>query len=345
MRKETRKIILTIVVAFVFSVAFNQEVRAEKKPYEIICNENEWQVLKLTNEERMKEGLEPLSTFKKLQAASNVRAKELITLFSHTRPDGSSCFTAYQEVGSYMTAGENIAAGYSNPSAVVEGWMNSPGHKANILQKNYAHLGVGYTTGGVYGKNWVQNFIGSCQCSSISMDEQTVKQYQQGTTISDMNRYLISQCSHGTCYIPLGDGMCSGYQKNKTGLQTITVTYQGLSTTFRVSIGEDASAEKSEKQTVKKPARVTGLKVKKAGAGKLLLTWKSMKNVNGYEVYMKTGGGSYKKIKTVKGSKKVKMTKKGVKKGTKYIFKVRAYKIADGKKYTGAFSKTKACKP
>ena len=114
-------------------------------------------VVELVNQERAKQGLSPLSTMTNLTAAANIRAPELVVLFDHNRPDGTQCFTALREanVTGYFTAGENIAAGYSTPEAVVNGWMNSSGHRANILNSSFTHIGVGY-----YNGYWVQMFIG-----------------------------------------------------------------------------------------------------------------------------------------------------------------------------------------
>jgi uncharacterized protein YkwD len=90
-----------------------------------------------------------------------VRAEELIQSFSHTRPDGTSCFTAFDEFGvDYRAAGENIAAGQKTPEDVVNSWMNSSGHRANILSENFTAIGVGVAedvNGTLY---WVQMFIG-----------------------------------------------------------------------------------------------------------------------------------------------------------------------------------------
>lgn len=116
------------------------------------------QVLKLVNAERAKEGLSALTTNTTLTSAANVRAKETKTLFSHTRPDGSSCFTALTQAGvTYKTAGENIAYGQKTPAAVVKAWMESPGHRANIMNANFHKVGIGvYQTGGVI--YWSQLF-------------------------------------------------------------------------------------------------------------------------------------------------------------------------------------------
>lgn len=114
------------------------------------------EVIRLVNAERAKEGLAALKTHTAISTAAQVRADELPTLFDHTRPDGSSCFTALDEAGvRYWTAGENIAAGYATPEQVVNGWMNSPGHRANILNSSFTTIGVGYHAEGNY---WVQLF-------------------------------------------------------------------------------------------------------------------------------------------------------------------------------------------
>ena len=118
-------------------------------------------VLEIMNEERANAGLGPLVMDPTLVNVATVRANEIIQSFSHTRPDGRDCFTAYAEQGaSYSCAGENIAAGYSSPEAVMEGWMNSPGHRANILNGSFGRVGVGLviSDAGGYRYYWVQNF-------------------------------------------------------------------------------------------------------------------------------------------------------------------------------------------
>lgn len=104
------------------------------------------EVVRLVNEARAAQGLPALKADAGVSAAAQVRASELRTLFSHTRPNGTSCFTALKEGGvSYRSAGENIAYGQQTPAAVMQAWMNSAGHRANILSKNYTTIGVGYT--------------------------------------------------------------------------------------------------------------------------------------------------------------------------------------------------------
>lgn len=115
-------------------------------------------VLELVNIERAAQGLGEMTLDDSLCSAAGIRANELITKFSHTRPDGTSCFTVLRELGiSYLATGENIAYGYMTPEQVMDGWMNSEGHRANILSPKYNKLGVGYVkTGSV--PYWVQLF-------------------------------------------------------------------------------------------------------------------------------------------------------------------------------------------
>lgn len=102
------------------------------------------EVLRLVNIERAKEGLSQLTTNSTLEKAAYIRSQEIKQSFSHTRPNGSSFSTILKEMNiSYQAAGENIAYGQKTPEAVVNAWMNSSGHRANIMSKNFNKLGVG----------------------------------------------------------------------------------------------------------------------------------------------------------------------------------------------------------
>ena len=107
------------------------------------------QVVALVNAERAKYGLSALKVDSRVQQAAQVRAAETVQSFSHTRPNGSSFSTALTEAGvSYTRSGENIAYGQSTPQQVVQAWMNSSGHRANILNGSFTTIGVGYTVVG-----------------------------------------------------------------------------------------------------------------------------------------------------------------------------------------------------
>lgn len=119
------------------------------------------QVVAIMNQERANAGVGGISQNASLDAVAQIRAQEIVQSFSHTRPNGTSCFTVLDEGGiAYMTAGENIAAGYGDPASVMSGWMNSPGHRANILNGSFGQVGIGYYTdpNSGYGTYWVQIF-------------------------------------------------------------------------------------------------------------------------------------------------------------------------------------------
>ena len=117
--------------------------------YKDIQSENTYtdlinEVYEITNNYRSLVGVSSLTLDSSLVEAANIRAKELSDSFSHTRPNGSSCFTVLSELGiSYGTAGENIAAGYSSSQSVMEGWRSSSGHYQNIISSKFKKIGIG----------------------------------------------------------------------------------------------------------------------------------------------------------------------------------------------------------
>lgn len=128
------------------------------KPSDTLTYEE--RVVELVNQERAKVGLKPLTMNLKLSDVARAKSQDMHdkNYFSHTSPTYGSPFDMMKQFGiTYRTAGENIAMGYRTPEAVMEGWMNSPGHKANILNSSYTEIGVGYVSDGSY---WTQEFIG-----------------------------------------------------------------------------------------------------------------------------------------------------------------------------------------
>lgn len=120
------------------------------------------QVLTIVNERRAEQGLAPLTMNYTLVSAAKVRAAEITQSFSHTRPNGTSCFTAFSEAGvSYWGAGENIAGGQGSPESVMNDWMNSEGHRENIMKPEFTQIGIAcyYDPNSPYKYNWVQCFI------------------------------------------------------------------------------------------------------------------------------------------------------------------------------------------
>jgi uncharacterized protein YkwD len=124
-------------------------------------------VIALTNAFRQQNGLQPLTVNSKLNTAAQVHSQHMATedFFSHTEPDGSQPWDRMTAAGySWSQSGENIAAGQTTPEEVVNDWINSPGHRANMLSPKFREIGVGYyelanDTGNVnYHYYWTQVF-------------------------------------------------------------------------------------------------------------------------------------------------------------------------------------------
>lgn len=120
----------------------------------------ESEVVRLVNEIRVQYGLKPLTENWELSRVARYKSQDMLDnhYFSHNSPTYGTPFQMIKAFGlSYRTAGENIAKGYASPQAVVNGWMNSSGHRANILNASYTQIGVGYVAQGNY---WTQMFLG-----------------------------------------------------------------------------------------------------------------------------------------------------------------------------------------
>ncbi len=116
-------------------------------------------VVELVNAERAKNGLSPLTVRNDLAEYAQLRSTEIVDKFAHERPNGGNPLTYVMGLSGIHAAGENIAWGQSSPEAVMNAWMNSDGHRKNILSSMYTTIGVGcYRSGGrLY---WVQIFGG-----------------------------------------------------------------------------------------------------------------------------------------------------------------------------------------
>lgn len=131
---------------------------AEQNGYNLSAYEQ--QVVDLTNAERSKNGLAPLKVDLELSKVAREKSKDMAAnnYFDHNSPTYGSPFDMMKKFGiSYRSAGENIAMGQRTPQEVVQAWMNSQGHRENILNSSYTHIGVGHVENGNY---WTQQFIG-----------------------------------------------------------------------------------------------------------------------------------------------------------------------------------------
>ena len=125
-------------------------------------NQDEQEIFNLINKQRTNNGLTPLKIDEEVQKVARIKAEDMVTnnYFSHQSPTYGSPFDMLKSFKiSYKSAGENIAANSSNTGA-VNAWMNSSGHRANILSSNYNYTGIGVVSSPRYGKIYVQQFIG-----------------------------------------------------------------------------------------------------------------------------------------------------------------------------------------
>lgn len=121
------------------------------------------QVIQLVNEQRAANGLKPLTANAQLTNTATLKSQDMAKLnyFDHTSPTYGSPFDMMKKYGiSYRTAGENIAMGQTTPAQVMQGWMNSPGHRANILNASFTQIGVGIAKNAQGRLIWTQQFIG-----------------------------------------------------------------------------------------------------------------------------------------------------------------------------------------
>lgn len=217
--------------------------------------EYERRVIMETNRRRIENGLVPLATMPQLEEAADIRAAEIVDKMAHRRPNGTDYVSVFNEVGinaSMYYTGENLCGGgaVSLPESAVRAWMNSPGHRANILSANYTHLSVGYMDQheqqSKYADNWVQLFLGGCEPDRIELSRPVINTSIQGVPISDMDIDLVLTCEHGTGTIPLIDEMCEGYDSGSAGLHTVEVRYGDTVLPLEINVGNTAPHELTE---------------------------------------------------------------------------------------------------
>lgn len=227
---------LSVICMMVLVLALPFAASAAQPAY---LSAEEWEVLSLTNQERAKENRKPMSVFDELQSAADLRASETETLFEHTRPNGEPFYTALELYDvDYGSAGENIAGGYRSPAAVMDGWMNSEGHRANILNSNYKHMACGYYVkdGSYYYTYWAQLFVGGCTTTAVNNVGAAPIFDRSGKLVSTDAMLSVTCDLHGTSYVALKD-VTYYCRPNQYGSATYTVTYDGVSKSLPCTVG------------------------------------------------------------------------------------------------------------
>lgn len=203
-------------------------------PSGISVSKEEWEVLRLTNKERYKAGAGTLVMVAPLQDAGDIRSKEIVIVMrrDHLRPDGKPYHTAIEPsfANSRYTA-ENCAKGATTPAMAIKLWMNSDGHRANMLSSKWCYFGCGMSEGGSAPNNWVQLF----STGGGVMDAITNTGSFHFDTIADMEKaYLICDVGEGIkAYVPLDEDYMV-----KNGNQ-YTIHLMGKSVTVTVANSEN----------------------------------------------------------------------------------------------------------
>ena len=294
------------------------------------------QVITLLNEQRVNNGLSPLTADSTLTAAAMQRAAETVIYFSHTRPDGSRCFTAFD--GAWR--GENIAAGQADPDEVITGWMNSTGHRKNILEANYTGVGVGcFNYKGI--NFWVQCFsditadgsvrTGTASATaavSASTDYINMSGRLAENTFSsagETTTFTVSNNNVGWTYITATvDSSSFNYSSSSSAAKvdpTGNVTVAGGGTAIITAATKKGSLSVSDTLTSTAPSLTPSITSITAGSGKVDLSWSSVSGAANYAVYYTANGKWYNAGTTTA----LKMTVSGLTGGTRYGFAVKAY--------------------
>lgn len=332
------------------------------------------EVLDLVNQTRQEKGLPELVLDKDLLESAMQRAAENSLYYSHTRPNGSECFTVTNR-GTRRS--ENIAAGYSSPQAVMKAWNNSPGHYQNIIDPYVRSIGIGCfkdSTGNLYWTQLFDNDIavtpsisGSKQVNRIVSIQKKLLHIQAGTNQTfydtDLNKTTTMEIYHtNENYSHIKQKLLLSnftFKSSNNSVATISdkgiITLKGLgSTVITASLKEDNSIFLEQTITIKKKpisnntttiSNISSLKAD-SKTNSVKLTWKKITKANGYLVYQYDNAKKkWNKIASIT-SNTPSYTVKKLSSGSTYRFAVKAYIIQKkqqitSKAYTSLYTATK----
>ncbi|MCL2083230.1 MAG: CAP domain-containing protein [Oscillospiraceae bacterium] len=333
-------------------------------------------VLALVNKERKALKLKPLIMDKKLLGRAMLRSAELEVYYSHTRPDGSSCFTAFP---SSSVRGENIGIGFSASKAIFDAWKASPGHYANIKEPSFGSTGIGCFKGSDGTLYWAHLFS-SAPANHISSKSNKKKSFTVKATKSNVRLFhppiefstrfplaqkaLLTSVNRGfrtSSYVfPADDvnysiknpnvakvstkGKVTPLANGRTSLTMTVKGYPGLRLVSNVSVNIDGLPAAAP--YAPPPARVKLKKTGRLSKRKISVSWKRVNKADGYEVQYSTGKKfSSKKTVTVTDAGTTAAVLTRLKKNKLYYVRVRAYRIEGKQIIRGDFSAKKAVAP
>lgn len=348
-------IALSVISTPTIYAAENNGSTLSQQELNLIIND----VLKLVNAERTKYNLNLLTLDNDLISAAMIRSEEIIRLFEHKRPDGSAITTISPKI-----QGENIASGHPTAAQVVLAWMNSPTHRANILNGNFTTMGIGYTKldndPSGYGTYWVQLFggikpsppeptkitliqVGKLVVSSVSSSKITLKWNSQN--LANANGYQVFKYNSKTKSYSL----LKSLSENKINTYTDTSLTSATSYSYKVRsyLNVDGKTYYGPySSVVKKTTKLATPSLKlSSGKKKATVSWKKVSKANGYQIYKATSkNGKYSLKKTIKSGSTLKFIDKNLKSKKTFYYKVRSYSTVDKVKIYSDFSPVESVK-
>ncbi len=364
---------LVMILAMLFSVILPmEEVQAAesgrisiKATYDY---EKAFEVLNQVNKQRKAAGARPLTMDRELLDTAMLRAHETSVFFQHVRPNGEDCFTA-----SGLMMGENIAAGQKTASRVMEGWMGSPGHRANILNQSYTSIGVGMAV--VDGRYYWAQCFGTELSGTASKGSYSSKTVTRGiafdrSLVPVKLTYSPSKVEAGKTAKALlicNNGFASttgspkgfSFQSSDTGVCTVdsngvikgvgagNATIRMLSGSTVISsakIKVSGSLKTTSKTSAPKKTSIARLT---AGKKKIKVRWNRQSvGKPGYQIQYSTNSKfkNGKRTVTVSKNKTTSRTLTKLKAKKKYYVRIRTYKTIKGEKVYSAWSKAKSVK-
>ena len=232
---------IALSVSMIFSLAFGLNITAKASEiYNIqvkgVCDYTKAnEILNIVNQRRSENGLSALTMDTELLNAAMDRAMETGIYYSHTRPNGDSCFTILSKLN-----GENIAVNYQSSESVMTGWMNSSGHRANILSTNFKSIGIGcFKSNSVY--YWVQSFSNR-SAESVPNKSGTVEKTNtvaiQKSLVTLYARTVKSRANAGYMSV------------NETGYFNYGIVNQGWSSTYCPGVASDYKFSSSDTSVI-----------------------------------------------------------------------------------------------
>jgi hypothetical protein len=320
-----------------------------------------YEVLDLINVERAKVNADPLEMRADYLDAAMLRAAECALYFSHTRPNNENWYSVLQG-GGYM--GENIAIGYMSPTAVVDGWMNSAGHRANILNKNYKYIGIGSFSNKSAGLSWAQCFTSEAGDViakpadstktfnvpvSLASHELNIKIVNSDGSQPNAEKLTVGKNKTFNTLARIADNSWTSYATLDSGKVTWTSSSNAVKflagKIVAISVGKatvEAKVEtisSSNKISVTVNPTKTSVSKIKLGKRKMTVSWKpapKAQAITNYEIRWKQKDAIKWSTKII-SSKKNYYTINKLKTGKKYSVQVRSFKNIKTGEHTGKY--------